>query len=437
MFKRLITSVFLFIVLFISFIFIANIWVVKSSNPSCYNSVKDIPHNKVGLVLGTSKYLKGGFINLYFKHRIDATVDLFKNKKIDYVLVSGDNSTHRYNEPKEFKKELIKNGIPADRIHLDYAGFRTYDSMIRANKVFQLDSVTVVSQKFHNQRAIYIGKKNGIEVIGFNAQDVNNRYGLKTQLREYLAKVLVIWDVATYRSPKFLGDPIKIDRKPDSVLAVNTSENLAIEKKYLIGKFNPEKDPNFTALLPPISNRKIYLHKKAAQAFINMRKAAKKEGVNLTIKSGARNFYYQKGIWERKWKKYASIKDPKKRALKILEYSSMPGTSRHHWGTDIDLNNFENSYFEKGKGLKEHQWLKKNAWKFGFHQVYTQNKDRPGYHFENWHWSYLPLANQYLEQYNKKISYSDISGFSGSEKAKEIGMIKNFVNGVDLEIPKE
>ncbi|MCO5268383.1 MAG: YdcF family protein [Brumimicrobium sp.] len=175
-----------------------------------FNQVDDIPYNKVGLVLGTSKYRVSGGINLYFKYRIDAAVELFNHGKIDFILVSGDNSTPSYNEPKQFMEELIKRGIPKEKIFLDYAGFRTLDSMIRAYKVFGQHSITVISQKFHNERAIYLAEHNDMKTIGFNAKDVTKSYGFKTMIREYLARIRAILDVWFKTQPKFLGKEIII-----------------------------------------------------------------------------------------------------------------------------------------------------------------------------------------------------------------------------------
>src|SRR5699024_6999105 len=113
------------------------------------SSVEEIPQNKVGLLLGTSQYLKGGGVNPFFKYRIEAAVELYNHGKIDFILVSGDNKHSSYNEPRDFKQALITAGIPDDKIILDYAGFRTLDSVIRANKVFGQDSITIISQQFH------------------------------------------------------------------------------------------------------------------------------------------------------------------------------------------------------------------------------------------------------------------------------------------------
>lgn len=180
-----------------------------AKNKTFFNSTK-IKKNKVGLVLGTAKMLKNGRINLYFKYRIQATIELFKKGKIDFVLISGDNGNENYDEPTDFKNELIKNGIPENKIFLDYAGFRTLDSVIRAKEVFGQESITIISQQFHNERAIYLAEKNGIKAIGFNAKDVSGRYGIKVKLREYLARTKVFVDILLGVKPKFLGKKIEI-----------------------------------------------------------------------------------------------------------------------------------------------------------------------------------------------------------------------------------
>ena len=191
-------------------IFTSDFLVKKVSEDKVFTDIHAVPKNKVGLVLGTSQYLRNGTKNLFFTLRIEAAVTLFKAKKIDYILVSGDNNTKAYNEPRDMLNALLKKGIPLDKIVLDYAGFRTWDSVLRASKVFGQSSFTIVSQKFHNERAIFIGTQKGLDVVGFNARAVSLRYGKKTYLREYLARVKVVLDVLINKSPKFYGDPIKI-----------------------------------------------------------------------------------------------------------------------------------------------------------------------------------------------------------------------------------
>lgn len=182
----------------------------KTALDKVFDSTEEVPYNKVGLFLGTGKVLSNGQINLYYKYRIDAAVKLFKAGKVDYILVSGDNSTKNYDEPSTIKEDLIENGVPANKIYLDYAGFRTLDSVVRCKEIFGQSSITIISQQFHNERAIYIAKANHIKAVGFNAQDVNVHYGLKTRLRERFARVKMVLDLTFGKQPKFLGDQIEI-----------------------------------------------------------------------------------------------------------------------------------------------------------------------------------------------------------------------------------
>lgn len=209
--KKKILKIFIFLLLApILLIVVCNYTIAMAAEGKTYSSTTDIPKNRVGLVLGTSNKLTSGRSNPYYTHRINATIKLYKARKIDFILVSGDNSTKYYNEPETFKKDLIKAGIPSEKIFLDYAGFRTLDSMVRAKNVFGLDSVTVISQKFHNERAVYLAEKKGLKAIGFNATDVPTQQGLKVKIREYFARVKVFLDVLFNTQPKFYGDKIEI-----------------------------------------------------------------------------------------------------------------------------------------------------------------------------------------------------------------------------------
>lgn len=189
---------------------IINSWVVHSTKSQLYQSIDKLPHRKTGLLLGTSKYLHTGVLNYYYQYRIDAAVALFRAGKIDYVLVSGDNSEAHYNEPETMKKDLIANGIPADRIYLDYAGFRTLDSILRCRDVFGQRSITIISQPFHNQRAVFIANRKDMDAIAFNAKDVNKYAGFKTQIREKLARVKMILDILFSKKAKFYGPKVTI-----------------------------------------------------------------------------------------------------------------------------------------------------------------------------------------------------------------------------------
>jgi len=208
--KKIKIILFLLFVFPIIIVFASNYSIEKNAENKTYSNSNIIGKNKVGLVLGTSKTLKNGRVNLYFKYRIDATIELYKKEKIDFVLVSGDNGNENYDEPTDFKNELIKKGIPEDKIFLDYAGFRTLDSVIRAKEIFGQKSITIISQKFHNERAIYLAENNGINAIGFNAKGLTGRYGIKTKIREYFARTKAFLDIVFGVQPKFLGKKIEI-----------------------------------------------------------------------------------------------------------------------------------------------------------------------------------------------------------------------------------
>ncbi|HLZ17889.1 MAG TPA: M15 family metallopeptidase [Cyclobacteriaceae bacterium] len=215
-----------------------------------------------------------------------------------------------------------------------------------------------------------------------------------------------------------------------------------VDKKYLLGHFEPSEDSRFVQLTDRFAQGSAlngFLRKETFGAFLKMAAAAKNDGVNLVIISATRNFDAQKKIWENKWngktkvegKDLTTISNLEERARLILLYSSMPSTSRHHWGTDVDLNSLDNQYFSSGEGLKIYQWLSVHAIEFGFCQPYTSKTNgRTGYEEEKWHWSYQPLSKLLLEQYKSSILYSDITGFEGSGQAVSLNIINNYVDGV-------
>lgn len=185
--------------------------VMRMADGRVYTNIDELPENNVGLVLGTSKYVQGNRLNLFFRHRIDAATALYRAGKIKHLLVSGDNGRKDYDEPSDMRDALIANGIPDSCITLDYAGFRTLDSVVRANRVFGQKKFTVISQEFHNYRAVFIGRKYQWDVIGFNAKSIGFRYSPWTQIREYLARVNAVLDVYVWhRQPRFLGEPVSI-----------------------------------------------------------------------------------------------------------------------------------------------------------------------------------------------------------------------------------
>ena len=193
----------LVIILFagVLFVLLCNVWVVVSTRSQSYFSVKALPTNEVGLVLGTSKATYDGKENLFFKYRMEAAARLFNEGKVKYLILSGNNDSKYYNEPLDMQRAVLSLGVPLNAIQLDYAGYRTFDSVIRCKGIFKEDNITIVSQDFQNARALYIAKNEGINAIAFAAQDVPSGYSIRTLVREYLARPKAVLDVHFYRPP--------------------------------------------------------------------------------------------------------------------------------------------------------------------------------------------------------------------------------------------
>lgn len=231
-----------------------------------------------------------------------------------------------------------------------------------------------------------------------------------------------------------------LETKPSKGLSV-PSDTFGIN--YIMGKFDPANHPDFVEIPAKYRDEKVrYIRKEVMAKFADMADAAAKEGIRLLIRSATRNFEDQKRIWENKWNGNTPLEDGRKanaiedeflRAKSILLYSSMPGTSRHHWGTDVDINAFENSWFESGAGAKLYAWMQKNAAKYGFCQVYgpIDAHRKYGYEQEKWHWSYLPIANTIQQEVVQKMKNEMITGFAGSHKATTIDMVKVYMLSID------
>jgi SanA protein len=192
-------------------VIISNLIVEFVTRDCLFSCIDSLPANKVGLLLGTSKYKVGGGINPYYEYRIMACVELYKSGKIKYIIASGDNRKIEYNEPMQMRDDLIKNGVDTGVIFLDYAGFRTLDSVVRSREIFGQSSITIISQAFHNKRAVFIANSRGIKAVGYNAQDVKPIYGLKVQVREIFARVKLMIDLFIInKQPKYLGEKVII-----------------------------------------------------------------------------------------------------------------------------------------------------------------------------------------------------------------------------------
>jgi D-alanyl-D-alanine carboxypeptidase len=218
------------------------------------------------------------------------------------------------------------------------------------------------------------------------------------------------------------------NQKQDSTIKNAPSKNI------LTGKFNPAETEGFVKVPDEMATKPMYIQQDAFNAFVKMRDAAAKEKVNLFIVSGTRTFNDQKAIWERKWKAlYTEKSDSIDVAKDILRFSSMPGTSRHHWGTDMDLVSVDPIYFDNEVGKKTYDWLVLHAGEYGFCQVYSNKEQfsRAGYSEEKWHWSYMPLSSEYLKAYLNQVSYSDHLGFIGDRLSARLNIKEEFVKGID------
>jgi SanA protein len=183
-------------------------WVKRSASSRCHSKMESVPATPVALVLGCSPKV-AGLSNLFFVHRINAAVALYRVGKVKAFIVSGDNGSHAYDEPTAMKEAMVAQGVPEAAIYCDYAGFRTLDSVVRAQSIFGQSRFIVVSQHFHNARAIFLARRHGLDAIGFDAADVSRSIAPSTYLREYLARVQAVLDVTLLGTkPKFNGPPV-------------------------------------------------------------------------------------------------------------------------------------------------------------------------------------------------------------------------------------
>jgi SanA protein len=191
-----------------------NYYVSRGGKGRLYSSVSQIPERKVGLLLGTVEQLRGGGPNPFFKNRIDAAVELYKKGKVRHLLVSGDNHRRGYNEPEDMYKALLTKGVPAGAITRDYAGLRTLDSVVRAKEVFGVNTLTIISQRDHDQRALLIADQKGLDAIAFCAREVPFRNSVRAHIHEYFARVKVVLDLyVLHTKPRHIGSRVMIPVK--------------------------------------------------------------------------------------------------------------------------------------------------------------------------------------------------------------------------------
>lgn len=203
----------LFLIGFAALVY-TNLVAARAAAGRLFDEAPEVPHHRVGLIFGCDNRIDGRE-NLYFRYRIEAAVRLWKAGKVDCFIVSGDNRSKFYNEPEAMRVALVARGVPDARITEDFAGLRTFDSVVRAKEIFGATELVFVSQRFQNERAIYIAKANGIEAVGLNAMDVPGSGGYKTKLREQGARVKMWLDVNVLGTrPKVLGEAVPLPVGP-------------------------------------------------------------------------------------------------------------------------------------------------------------------------------------------------------------------------------
>ena len=167
--------------------------VYSASKGRVYSDVDEIPHREVGLLLGTNPKGRRGGANMFYNYRIDAAVELYETGKVDRILISGAKKGAGYDEPQAMREALVVRGVPDSILVLDGQGFHTIESIVRAKEVYEVDSLTVISQEFHNRRSLYMAKHNGMDAIAFNAANTTVlRWRVIMFLRERASRVKAV-----------------------------------------------------------------------------------------------------------------------------------------------------------------------------------------------------------------------------------------------------
>ena len=226
-------------------------WISWKTAPYIFEDVSQLPHREVGVVLGTSKYYRTGELNQYYLYRIQGALNAYNSGKINYLLLSGDNALQSYNEPRTMRKDLIRAGVDPADIVLDYAGFRTLDSIVRTRKVFDTNDFTIITQRFHCERALFIAMHQGIEAQCFAVPSPKNMLGIR--VREIAARLAALADLYIFKSePRYLGPLIPIP--PVSEIPGNAPGYPAVTPQQMLrlagqpargdsGKARPETKP--------------------------------------------------------------------------------------------------------------------------------------------------------------------------------------------------
>ncbi len=196
-------------------VYLLDQYIALSTAEEIYTKVEEVPNKRAALLLGTAKYVAKGKKNYFYVYRIRAAVALWKAGKVKAIVVSGDKGSKYYNETQRMRNDLISAGVPKRYITSDNAGFRTLDSIVRAEAIFDLKDYIIVSQKFHLERALFIAQAKGQKAIGFAAKDKEGTKAAKKMIaREYLARVKAFLDVyVLHTKPRVVGKKEKVKYK--------------------------------------------------------------------------------------------------------------------------------------------------------------------------------------------------------------------------------
>ncbi len=212
--KKIVKVIFGLVFLAAGAIVSIDLWVSWQAKDQIYSDLSQVPHQEVAVVLGTSKFL-GRTLNEYYSHRLEAAIELYDQGRVDHFLLSGDNAHRSYNEPWTMKRDLLKANIPETAIYLDYAGFRTLDSVIRAREIFDTNDFLIITQKFHCERALFIANHHNISAQCLAVSGPKSKVGYSVRIREIFARTKAFIDLfITHTQPKFLGPKEPILAKP-------------------------------------------------------------------------------------------------------------------------------------------------------------------------------------------------------------------------------
>lgn len=209
MLKKITKYVLLLLILFLFLAGINSLTVPFRNKAQQYSKIENVPQKQTAILLGALVYQNGGLSDIT-KDRALTAVDLYNNKKVEKILVSGDHGRKKYDEVNTIKDFLLEQGIPAEDIFMDHAGFDTYDSIYRARNIFEVESATIVTQKFHLPRSLYIADKLRLEAVGIQADRHKYRSMARIWIRERLATFKAVLNIWLHSQPKFLGDKIPI-----------------------------------------------------------------------------------------------------------------------------------------------------------------------------------------------------------------------------------